>query len=67
MHLFSSHGLHFFEIIDMGRRCGLDMPEIGTVYGIEIGEAVWFDERLSEKLEAKVEEIVEIILEDMKP
>ncbi|HPI92958.1 MAG TPA: hydrogenase maturation protease [Deltaproteobacteria bacterium] len=65
MHLFTSHGLHFFEIIDLGRSCGIDMPEIGAVYGIEIGDAVCFDEELSDGLKDKLDGIVEIILRDM--
>lgn len=65
MHLFTSHGLHFFEIVALARNCGLDMPEIGAVYGIEIGEAVCFDEELSDALRLRLDGIIETILRDM--
>lgn len=65
MHLFNSHGLHFFEILEMGRRCGMDVPEVGAVYGIEIGDAICFDENLSTVLQERFELIVETVMKDM--
>lgn len=65
MHLFSSHGVHFFELMELGRNCGLDMPEVAAVYGIEIGECVCFDETLSPGLQAKVTTITDTILAEI--
>ncbi len=65
LHLFSSHGVHFFELMKMGRNCGLAMPEIGGVYGIEIGTSVDFEEGLSDRLKGLVDGICRTIAEDM--
>jgi hydrogenase maturation protease len=65
MHLFTSHGIHFFELMEMGKRCGLNMPEIGAVYGIEIGESVCFGSSLTTELQEKIAPIMEMILGDM--
>jgi hydrogenase maturation protease len=66
LHLFSSHGINFFELMEMGRRCGMAMPEVGAVYGIEIGTCVAFGEGLSENLRDKVSSITNAILRDME-
>ncbi|HVN70973.1 MAG TPA: hydrogenase maturation protease [Desulfomonilia bacterium] len=65
MHLFSSHGLHFFELMELGDRCGLNMPEVRAVYGIEIGDSVCFGNCLSPELQEKVASIMETILSDI--
>jgi hydrogenase maturation protease len=65
LHLFSSHGVHFFELMKMGRDCGLPMPEIGGVYGIEIGASVDFEEGISDRLKGMVDCICDTIMEDM--
>ncbi len=65
MHLFTSHGIHFFELMELGKRCGLNMPEIGAVYGIEIGDRVCFGSSLTMELREKIEPIMDMILDDM--
>lgn len=47
LHLFTSHGVNFFELIKMGRDAGLKMPEPAAVFGIEIGIATDFGTDLS--------------------
>ena len=47
LHLFTSHGVNFFDIIKMGRDAGLKMPEPAAVFGIEIGNATDFGTSLS--------------------
>jgi hydrogenase maturation protease len=47
LHLFTSHGVNFFDIIKMGREAGLKMPEPAAVFGIEIGNATDFSTDLS--------------------
>ncbi len=66
MHLFSSHGIHFFELMELGERCGLNMPEVGAVYGIEIGDCVCFDNSLSKEIQGKLTSITEEILDDLR-
>ena len=66
MHLFSSHGIHFFELMELGERCGLNMPVVGAVYGIEIGDCVCFDECLSREIQGKLTSITEEILDDLR-
>jgi hydrogenase maturation protease len=65
MHLFTSHGIHFFELMELGKRCGLNMPEIGAVYGIEIGDSVCFGNSLTMELQQKIAPIMDIILGDI--
>jgi hydrogenase maturation protease len=50
LHLFTSHGVNFFEILRIGRDSGLKMPEPEAVYGIEIGNATDFGTSLSPAL-----------------
>jgi hydrogenase maturation protease len=50
LHLFTSHGVDFFEILRMGRDAGLQMPEPAAVFGIEIGNATDFGTALSPPL-----------------
>ncbi len=66
MHLFTSHGIHFFELMELGKRCGLNMPEIGTVYGIEIGDNVSFGNSLTLELQKKIAPIMDMILGDIR-
>jgi hydrogenase maturation protease len=65
MHLFTSHGMHFFELMELGKRCGLNMPEIGAVYGIEIGDNVCFGNSLTMELQERMAPIMDKILGDI--
>jgi hydrogenase maturation protease len=65
MHLFTSHGIHFFELMELGKRCGLNVPEIGAVYGIEIGEGVCFGSSLTKELQGKIAPIMDMIQRDI--
>jgi hydrogenase maturation protease len=65
-HFFSSHGLGFFEMMEFGKALGFKIPEISSVYGIEIGKEVAFGRELSSGLLQRTEEIRRIILEDIK-
>lgn len=65
LHLFSSHGLNIFELMELGVQCGFEMPRLAAVYGVEIGSEVAFDENLSPELNEKVPAIAEEIICDM--
>lgn len=65
LHLFSSHGLNIFELMELGVQCGLEMPRLAQVYGVEIGNEVAFDESLSPELYEKLPAIAEEIIADM--
>ena len=65
LHLFSSHGLNIFELMELGVRCGLEMPRLAAVYGVEIGDEVAFDESLSPEIYEKLPAIAEEITADM--
>ena len=65
LHLFSSHGLNIFELMELGTQCGFDMPRLAAVYGVEIGREVAFDESLSPELSRKLPAIAEEIMADM--
>jgi len=66
LHLFSSHGLDFFNLLDLGRRLGHKIPEVGGIYGIEIGTDLSFGQVLSLPLSEKIEAITEEIYRDIK-
>jgi hydrogenase maturation protease len=66
LHLSSSHGIHFFELLQLGRDLGYRIPEIGGIYGIEIGEGSIFGTKLSPELISKKADIVREIVEDIK-
>ena len=65
LHLFSSHGLNIFELMELGVRCGYNMPRLLAVYGIEIGDEVAFGEALSLALNEKLPAVVEEIIDDI--
>ncbi len=65
LHLFSSHGLDFFQLLRLGKACGYQMPELGGIYGIEIGEEVPFGEEISPELKQRLAAITNEIVEDL--
>jgi hydrogenase maturation protease len=52
LHLFTSHGANFFDLLKLGRDMGLKMPEPAAVLGIEIGNATDFGTALSPALQS---------------
>jgi hydrogenase maturation protease len=66
LHLFSSHGLNFFKLLSLGKALGYEMPEVGGVYGIEIGDAVCFGHELTPRLKERAESITKEIAGDIK-
>jgi hydrogenase maturation protease len=66
LHLFSSHGIHLFELLQLGRDLGYRIPEIGGIYGVYIGEGSVFGETLSPELMSKKADIVREIIEDIR-
>jgi hydrogenase maturation protease len=65
-HLFSSHGLDFFDLIELGKNLGFQMPEVAGIYGIEIENPVAFGEALSPPLQEKLPGLIHIISEDIR-
>ena len=65
LHLFSSHGVNFPELVQLGKEFGYKMPEVAAIYGIEIGEEALFGEDLSPELARKTDSIIEAISEDI--
>ncbi len=64
-HLFSSHGVNFFELMALGRLLGYAMPEVGGVYGIGINKEVAFGEGLTIELSEKIPTLTNLIFEDI--
>lgn len=64
-HLFTSHGINFFELMELGALLNYDMPEVGGVYGIGIGEETDFGERLSPRLAGQLPAVTRAILADI--
>ena len=65
-HLFSSHGLDFFDLLELGKNLGLQMPEVAGIYGIEIENPVSFGEKLSPPLLEKLPGLIQAIAEDIR-
>ena len=64
-HLFSSHGVAFWELLELGKRLGYGVPEDVVAYGVEIDRNVAFSEELTVELESKLESITAQIAEDI--
>jgi hydrogenase maturation protease len=65
LHLFSSHGMHFFEILQLGKDAGIAVPEVAGIYGVTIGMDCPFGEALSPLLARRQAEIVRQIAADV--
>ena len=52
LHLFTSHGVNFFDILKLGSDMSLKLPEPAAVFGIEIGNATDFGITLSPALQS---------------
>lgn len=66
LHLASSHGLDFADLLELGRNSGLDMPASVTIYGITIETPVAFGETLGRALSGLLPEIVDKIEADIR-
>jgi hydrogenase maturation protease len=66
LHLFSSHGFDFFELLTLGETLGYKMPGAVHIYGITIKDRLSFGEGLSPDLEKKAEALSEEILADIQ-
>lgn len=66
LHLFTSHGANFFDILKLGRDMGLKMPEPAAVLGIEIGNATDFGTALSPALKSALPFLEEAIAERIR-
>jgi len=65
LHLYSSHGVNLFDLLQLGTDLGLDMPEVEAIYGIEIGTDVSFGQQFSPELSSNLESLVLRIANDI--
>jgi hydrogenase maturation protease len=65
-HLFSSHGLHFFELLKLGQELHYRLPEIGGIYGIVIRDECSFGKSLSPKIKMKRKAIIREVATDIR-
>jgi len=65
LHLFSSHGVNFFDLMQLGEDMGLDMPKVEAIYGIEIGTDVSFGLQFTPELGSLLESVVHRITNDI--
>lgn len=66
LHLFTSHGVNFFNLLKLGREMGLKMPEPAAVFGIEIGNATDFGTALSPALQSALPSLEVAITERIR-
>ncbi len=60
-----SHGVGFFEAIEIARACEAPLPEKILVYGIEVKDPFTIGESISEAIMDKLDEIVDFIVGDI--
>ena len=63
LHLFSSHGMHFFQMLQLGKDVGMAIPEVAGIYGVAIDFDCPFGENLSPLLAQLQDGIVRQIAE----
>ena len=61
-----SHGVGFFEAIDVARVCKASLPGEIIVYGIEVEDPFTIGDVMSDNLLKRLDEIVEFIIHDLK-
>jgi hydrogenase maturation protease len=60
-----SHGVGFFEAIEIARACDAALPGEIRVYGIEVEDPFTIGESVSEGIMEKLNEIVDFIVDDI--
>ena len=60
-----SHGVGFFEAIEIAKACDAPLPEEILVYGIEVKDPFTIGEQISEGIMDKLDEIVDFIVGDV--
>ena len=61
--LVESHGISLPAVLEVGRKCGYKMPEKLLIFGIESEDVSTFSEKLTVKVEACVDDVVDRIKE----
>jgi hydrogenase maturation protease len=61
-----SHGVGFFEAIEIARACDAALPEEILVYGIEVRDPFTIGETVSDCIMDRLEEIVDFIVSDIR-
>ncbi|MHC4321433.1 MAG: hydrogenase maturation protease [Planctomycetota bacterium] len=62
----SPHNIGLYWTIQMGRKLGMDVPDIIRIYAIEVDDPFNFGEELTDTMKKLLPEIVESILEKEK-
>jgi hydrogenase maturation protease len=66
MHVTSPHGTNLYTAVELGRRCGLQMPQTVTIFAIEIENATIFSSECSPAVECRIPAIADEILSDLE-
>ncbi|MFH1540078.1 MAG: hydrogenase maturation protease [bacterium] len=66
MHLTSPHGINLYTAVEMGRRCGMRMPEQVTIFAVEVDEQNTFSDTCTPLIENRIPEIAEQIFSYVK-
>ena len=61
-----SHGLGFFEAIEVARACDAPLPEEILVYGVEVRDPFTIGDTVSDEVMGKIDEIVDFIVRDVE-
>jgi len=58
---YSTHAVSLFDLLNLGKALGYRLPEVVTIFGIEIGRHVTFGEEVPPELLPRVPSIAETI------
>ena len=66
MHVTSPHGTNLYTAVELGRRCGLQMPGKITIFAIEVENVTTFSSECTPAVEKCITEVAEEIIRYLK-
>jgi hydrogenase maturation protease len=57
-----SHGIDYFTAIELGRRCGVRIPELIEIYAVEIEDNLTFSEDCTPNVKGSIPVLAELII-----
>ena len=64
-HISSSHEINFTEILNLGRRLGLSLPDEIRIFAVEVEDITTFSEEFTDSVCKAVPLVVEMVLEEL--
>ena len=64
-HIASSHEINFTEILNLGRRLGLSLPDEIRIFAVEVEDITTFSEEFTDSVRKAVPLVVGMVLEEL--